>query len=168
MGERRRWSAFGHRRDSYSDCQFYVIFYSDAPHRATIRPRRVPSSRRTGVTAEELSERFGVTLRTIYRDLASLRTAAMPIRGERGRGGGIALDRAYTLPPVNFFPAGSRGPDLGGALADPNAGSCRSARRSIARWKKSRRGPVGVGATGAGALARQSVFRGHSRAEGSR
>ena len=61
-------------------------------------------SRRTGVTAEELSERFGVTLRTIYRDLASLRTAELPIRGERGRGGGVALDRSYALPPVNFSP----------------------------------------------------------------
>ena len=61
-------------------------------------------SRRTGVTAEELAERFNVTLRTIYRDLASLRTADMPIRGERGRGGGVALDRAYSLPPVNFSP----------------------------------------------------------------
>lgn len=61
-------------------------------------------SRKTGVTAEELSARFGVTLRTIYRDLASLRSAELPIRGERGRGGGVALDRSYALPPVNFSP----------------------------------------------------------------
>jgi predicted DNA-binding transcriptional regulator YafY len=60
--------------------------------------------RRTGVTAEALAERFGVTLRTIYRDLDSLRNAELPVRAERGRGGGYALDRAYTLPPVNFTP----------------------------------------------------------------
>jgi predicted DNA-binding transcriptional regulator YafY len=60
--------------------------------------------RRTGVTAETLAERFGVTLRTIYRDLDSLRNAELPVRAERGRGGGYALDRAYTLPPVNFTP----------------------------------------------------------------
>jgi predicted DNA-binding transcriptional regulator YafY len=60
--------------------------------------------RRSGVTAEALAERFGVTLRTIYRDLDSLRDAALPVRAERGRGGGFALDRAYTLPPVNFTP----------------------------------------------------------------
>jgi predicted DNA-binding transcriptional regulator YafY len=61
-------------------------------------------ARRTGVTAESLAERFGVTLRTIYRDLDSLRDAELPLRADRGRGGGYALDRAYTLPPVNFTP----------------------------------------------------------------
>jgi predicted DNA-binding transcriptional regulator YafY len=59
-------------------------------------------ARRTGVTAEALAERFGVTVRTIYRDLDALRDAALPVRADRGRGGGYALDRAYTLPPVNF------------------------------------------------------------------
>jgi predicted DNA-binding transcriptional regulator YafY len=58
--------------------------------------------RRTGVTAETLAERFGVTVRTIYRDLDALRAAAMPLAAERGRGGGYALDRSYSLPPVNF------------------------------------------------------------------
>lgn len=58
--------------------------------------------RRTGVTAEELAGRFGVTVRTIYRDLDALRTASMPIGAERGPGGGYALDRSYSLPPVNF------------------------------------------------------------------
>jgi predicted DNA-binding transcriptional regulator YafY len=60
--------------------------------------------RRLGVTAEALAERFGVTVRTIYRDLDSLRDAELPLRADRGRGGGFALDRAYTLPPVNFTP----------------------------------------------------------------
>jgi predicted DNA-binding transcriptional regulator YafY len=59
-------------------------------------------ARRTGVTAAELAERFGVTLRTIYRDLDALREAELPLSAERGRGGGYALDRSYTLPPVNF------------------------------------------------------------------
>ncbi|MFN3202507.1 MAG: helix-turn-helix transcriptional regulator [Bradymonadia bacterium] len=58
--------------------------------------------RRTGTTAEALAERFGVSLRTIYRDLDSLRSADLPVVGERGRGGGLALDRSYSLPPVNF------------------------------------------------------------------
>jgi predicted DNA-binding transcriptional regulator YafY len=58
--------------------------------------------RRTGVTAELLAERFGVALRTIYRDLDSLRAADLPLEAERGRGGGYALDRSYSLPPVNF------------------------------------------------------------------
>lgn len=58
--------------------------------------------RRTGVTAEALAERFGVTVRTIYRDLDALRDASLPVGAERGRGGGYALDRSYSLPPVNF------------------------------------------------------------------
>ena len=59
-------------------------------------------ARRTGVTAEELAERFGVTVRTIYRDLDALQDAGMPLRADRGRGGGYALDKSYQLPPVNF------------------------------------------------------------------
>ena len=58
--------------------------------------------RRTGVTAESLADRFGVTVRTIYRDLDTLRDASLPVQADRGRGGGYALDRNYTLPPVNF------------------------------------------------------------------
>ncbi len=60
--------------------------------------------RRTGVTAEVLAERFGVTVRTMYRDLDALRAAALPLEAERGRGGGYALERSYSLPPVNFTP----------------------------------------------------------------
>lgn len=59
-------------------------------------------ARRTGITASELASRFGVTLRTIYRDLEALQDAGMPIRADRGRGGGYALDKAYQLPPINF------------------------------------------------------------------
>lgn len=59
-------------------------------------------ARRTGVTAQQLADRFGVTLRTIYRDLESLQDAGMPIKADRGRGGGYALDTHYQLPPVNF------------------------------------------------------------------
>jgi len=58
--------------------------------------------RRTGVTAEELAERFGVSVRTIYRDLDALKEASLPLHSERGPGGGFALDRSYALPPVNF------------------------------------------------------------------
>lgn len=58
--------------------------------------------RRSGVTAEALARRFNVTVRTVYRDLDTLRDAALPLKADRGRGGGFALDRHYTLPPVNF------------------------------------------------------------------
>lgn len=59
-------------------------------------------ARRTGVTAETLAERFGVTVRTIYRDLATLQDAGLPLKADRGRGGGYALDKSYQLPPINL------------------------------------------------------------------
>ncbi len=59
-------------------------------------------ARRTGVTAEVLAEKFAVTVRTIYRDLDDLRDAALPLTAEQGRGGGYALEKSYSLPPVNF------------------------------------------------------------------
>lgn len=59
-------------------------------------------ARRTGITAAQIAERFNVTLRTAYRDLAALQDAGMPIRADRGRGGGYALDTHYQLPPINF------------------------------------------------------------------
>lgn len=61
-------------------------------------------ARKSGVTAEELADRFGVSVRTIYRDLDALGDAGLPLLSERGRGGGYALERGYTLPPVNFTP----------------------------------------------------------------
>jgi predicted DNA-binding transcriptional regulator YafY len=59
-------------------------------------------ARKTGVTAEMLADRFEVTVRTIYRDLDALRDAHLPLRAEQGRGGGYALDRHYSLPPINL------------------------------------------------------------------
>ena len=82
-------------------CQRYVSYVMKRSERLFALAEHL-RGRRTGVTAESLAERFGVTIRTIYRDLDTLRAADLPLTAERGRGGGYALDRSYSLPPVNF------------------------------------------------------------------
>ncbi|GGB12718.1 helix-turn-helix transcriptional regulator [Puia dinghuensis] len=52
------------------------------------------------VTAQELSDRFEVSLRTIYRDIESLNNAGVPILGELGVG--YSMMEGYRLPPVMF------------------------------------------------------------------
>ncbi len=47
-----------------------------------------------------MADRFGVSLRTIYRDIRSLEEAGVPIGGEAGAGYSIA--DGYRLPPVMF------------------------------------------------------------------
>lgn len=49
------------------------------------------------VTAKELSERFGVSTRTIYRDIDVLSTAGVPVYTNKGNGGGISLLENYAL-----------------------------------------------------------------------
>jgi predicted DNA-binding transcriptional regulator YafY len=52
------------------------------------------------VRGPELAERYGVSLRTIYRDLRTLEEAGVPICGEAGVG--YSLAEGYRLPPVMF------------------------------------------------------------------
>ncbi|WP_339866594.1 YafY family protein [uncultured Algoriphagus sp.] len=56
-------------------------------------------SKRT-VRAAELATRFGVSLRTIYRDVRSLEESGVPIIGEAGQG--YSLVEGYRLPPIMF------------------------------------------------------------------
>ncbi len=46
---------------------------------------------RGSVTAGELAKRFGVSTRTIYRDIDTLSFADIPVYTDRGKGGGIRL-----------------------------------------------------------------------------
>ena len=52
------------------------------------------------VKAQELADRFQVSLRTIYRDIRSLNSAGVPILGEAGTG--YSMMEGYRLPPVMF------------------------------------------------------------------
>ena len=52
---------------------------------------------REKITARELADRFGVSVRTIYRDIDALSSAGVPVYTNRGTGGGISLMEGYTL-----------------------------------------------------------------------
>jgi predicted DNA-binding transcriptional regulator YafY len=54
------------------------------------------------VSAARLAERFEVSSRTVERDISALQQAGVPIWAQPGRRGGYVLDRAMSLPPVNF------------------------------------------------------------------
>ncbi|NUW42957.1 helix-turn-helix transcriptional regulator [Nonomuraea rhodomycinica] len=56
-------------------------------------------------SARELARRFEVSVRTIERDIIALQESGVPIHAEPGRRGGYALDKAMSLPPLNFTPA---------------------------------------------------------------
>ena len=92
----------GCRQPRSTQCQVDVILGSVKRTERLFALAEHLRARRTGITAEQLADKFGVTVRTIYRDLDSLRAASLPLSAERGRGGGYALDTRYTLPPVNF------------------------------------------------------------------
>ncbi|PBI87209.1 HTH domain protein [Rhodococcus erythropolis] len=55
-----------------------------------------------GTTCSRLSEEFGVTTRTIKRDIETLMMAGAAIEARSGPGGGYRLVGRATLPPVNF------------------------------------------------------------------
>ncbi len=52
------------------------------------------------IKAQELAERFGVSVRTIYRDIKTLEASGVPIGGEAGVG--YSIMEGYRLPPVMF------------------------------------------------------------------
>lgn len=58
-----------------------------------------------GCTAERLAAEFGVSVRTVKRDLAALEASGAPIWSRPGPGGGYGLATRATLPPVALTPA---------------------------------------------------------------
>lgn len=57
---------------------------------------------RRPVTGEAMARELDVSLRTVYRDIASLIADRVPIRGEAGLG--YVLDEGFDLPPLMFTP----------------------------------------------------------------
>jgi predicted DNA-binding transcriptional regulator YafY len=56
-------------------------------------------SKRT-IRAQEIADRFDISLRTVYRDVRALEEAGVPVIGEAGMG--YSLVEGYRLPPVMF------------------------------------------------------------------
>jgi predicted DNA-binding transcriptional regulator YafY len=52
------------------------------------------------VKAQDIADRFSISLRTVYRDVSTLHEAGVPIIGEPGTG--YSLGHGYRLPPVMF------------------------------------------------------------------
>lgn len=52
------------------------------------------------VKAQEIADRFGISLRTVYRDVKTLEEAGIPVIGEAGVG--YSIMDGYRLPPVMF------------------------------------------------------------------
>lgn len=50
--------------------------------------------------ASSISERFGISLRTVYRDISTLKNAGIPIIGDPGIG--YSIMDGYRLPPIMF------------------------------------------------------------------
>ncbi|WP_206079842.1 helix-turn-helix transcriptional regulator [Propioniciclava coleopterorum] len=58
-----------------------------------------------GCSAERLASEFGVSARTVKRDLAALANSGAPVWSRPGPGGGYGLAGSGSLPPVSLTPA---------------------------------------------------------------
>ncbi|WP_026005698.1 WYL domain-containing protein [Arthrobacter sp. M2012083] len=58
-----------------------------------------------GCSADRLAREFGVSVRTVKRDLAALEISGAPIWSRPGPGGGYGLAAGASLPPVSLSPA---------------------------------------------------------------
>jgi predicted DNA-binding transcriptional regulator YafY len=68
------------------------------------------------VTAEQIGEHFEISVRTVYRDIAALGEAGVPIAAEAGVG--YSLMRSYHMPPVQFTEEEAAALFMSGELAD--------------------------------------------------
>ena len=68
------------------------------------------------IAAGRIAEELEVSLRTLYRDMVSLESTGVPIRGEAGVG--YVLDEGYDMPPLMFTVAELEAIMLGARLVD--------------------------------------------------
>ena len=84
-------------------------------------------------SARQLARKYEVSTRTIERDVLALQDAGVPIYAQTGRRGGYVIDKALTLPPVNFTAAEivAIAVSMAGAEGTPFAFATRSALRKV-------------------------------------
>jgi predicted DNA-binding transcriptional regulator YafY len=58
-----------------------------------------------GISAERLAREFGVSVRTVKRDLDALENSGAPVWSRPGPGGGYGLAGGASLPPISLSPA---------------------------------------------------------------
>jgi predicted DNA-binding transcriptional regulator YafY len=68
------------------------------------------------ITAETIAEHFEISVRTVYRDLAALGEAGVPIAAEAGVG--YSLMRGYHMPPIMFTEDEAAALFLSGEIAE--------------------------------------------------
>lgn len=68
------------------------------------------------VTAQEIADRFNISLRTVYRDVKALDESGVPVIGEAGSG--YSIMEGYRLPPVMFTQEEANAILLGGKLTE--------------------------------------------------
>lgn len=100
---------------------------------------------RRPLSAARLASEFGVSSRTIERDIGSLQLAGVPLYADHGATGGYSILPEYSLPPLNLSAAESLAALAGLALLDssPYQGAARRARAKIAAvMNEKHRAPV--------------------------
>ncbi|GAB6902681.1 helix-turn-helix transcriptional regulator [Kineosporia succinea] len=85
-------------------------------------------------SAARLAGEFGVSSRTIERDIGSLQLAGVPIYADLGAAGGYSILKEYSLPPLNLSATESLAVLAGLALLEssPYQGAARRAHAKIA------------------------------------
>jgi predicted DNA-binding transcriptional regulator YafY len=78
-----------------------IMMYEDNPKRFDrIIAILIQLQSKKIIKAQDMADRFGVSLRTIYRDIRSLESSGVPILSEPGSG--YSIMDGYRLPPVMF------------------------------------------------------------------
>ena len=85
------------------------------------------------VTAQEMADRFDISLRTVYRDVKALDESGVPVIGEAGTG--YTIMEGYRLPPVMFSREEASALLLGSKLAERFADAAAQKHFSAALYK---------------------------------